>query len=86
MRAHAKRAKLLALVVAVLASGLSGCHSGDSPAADGPLSSGDGPHDPIPERCRLHALWRASDRRTYGIHQLRQHHRDPGPSRTVASA
>jgi hypothetical protein len=29
-------------------SALAGCQSGGSPAADGPLSSGDGPHDPLP--------------------------------------
>lgn len=48
MRAHAQRTKLLTFVLAVLVSGLAGCQSGGSPAADGPLSSGDGPHDPIP--------------------------------------
>jgi hypothetical protein len=35
-------------MAAALVSALAGCHSGRSPAADGPLSSGNGIHDPIP--------------------------------------
>lgn len=49
MRARAKRAYLLTLVVAALASGLAGCDGNGRPAADGPLSSGDGLHGPIPK-------------------------------------
>lgn len=52
MRLPAKRVRQPALVaaavVAVLASVLAGCQSGSSPAADGPLSSGLGPHARIP--------------------------------------